>query len=111
MKPCWALMAVFDRPLLGKWDAAFVNEGPLSWVSGQASRPDRPGAHAWVLHASPDWSLSHLEEDGDCVTRQLLDAARRLPGASTFETIQCAAHRWRYARAVTPIERTNGMSR
>jgi predicted NAD/FAD-dependent oxidoreductase len=25
MEPCWALMAVFDRPLLADWDAAFVN--------------------------------------------------------------------------------------
>ena len=72
MQPCWAVMAVFDRPLLADWDAAFVNEGPLSWVSAQVSRPGRPAAHAWILHASPQWSKAHLEDDADSVREALL---------------------------------------
>ena len=53
MQPCWAVMAVLDRPLFKDWDAAFINHGPLSWVSSQAARPGRPAADAWVLHAGP----------------------------------------------------------
>ena len=48
MTPCWAIMAVLDRPLLRNWDASFVNSGPLSWISNQSSRPQRPQDHAYT---------------------------------------------------------------
>ena len=104
MQPCWAVMAVFDRPLFADCEAAFVNQGPLSWVSSQAARPGRPGAHAWVLHASPEWSMKHLESDAATVQEQLLTAARELPIAQSVETEWATAHRWRYALAAKPLD-------
>jgi photolyase PhrII len=118
MRPCWALMVLLDRPLLKSHDAAFINHGPLSWVSSQCSRPGRPTDHAWVLHANPDWSEAHLEDTHskksedthkqksqdthEEVSRLLLDAARKLPGAQAFEVREAPAHRWRYALAPEP---------
>jgi len=103
MRPCWAVMAEPDRPLLQNYDASFVNEGPLWWLSGQASRPGRPNGEAWILHAGPDWSEEHLQDDPDAVCEQLIEAARRLPIAGSFETRSAVAHRWRYARAREPL--------
>ncbi|MFC1701791.1 FAD-dependent oxidoreductase [Pseudomonadota bacterium] len=103
MRPCWAVMAVLDRPLFADWDALFVNHGPLSWVAGQAGRPGRPAADAWVLHGSPDWSQDHLEDGPETVRDQLLDAARQLPGVSQFKVLEADAHRWRYALAREPL--------
>jgi photolyase PhrII len=103
MRPCWAVMAVLDRPLFANWDAAFVNEGPLSWISSQNSRPQRPEAHAWVLHGSPEWSRANLENDSAEVTERLLDAARALPEVQDFQILDAAAHRWRYALAAEPL--------
>lgn len=103
MRPCWAVMAVLDRPLFAHWDAAFVNHGPLSWVAAQAGRPGRPAADAWVLHGSPDWSQAHLEYNPDMVRDLLLDAARKLPGAQQFDVLEADAHRWRYALAREPL--------
>jgi len=105
MTPCWAVMAVFDRPLLTNWDAAFVNDGPLSWVSSQNSRPKRPEAHAWVLHGNPDWSRSQLENEADVVAESLLEAARQLPVAQDFQVLNADAHRWRFALATQPLAR------
>jgi photolyase PhrII len=102
MRPCWALMVQLDRPLLQEYDAAFVNHGPLSWVSSQSSRPGRPDEHAWVLHASPGWSEAHIEDAHNEVMGLLLDAARKLPGAQAFEVCEAMAHRWRYALASEP---------
>ena len=104
MRPCWAVMAVFDRPLLREHDAAFVNHGPLSWLAGQASRPGRPGVEGWVLHAGPEWSQEHLEDDPAEVRNQLLKAALELPIAQAASVENAVAHRWRYALARTPLE-------
>ena len=104
MRPCWALMLQLDRTLLADYDAAFVNHGPLSWLSGQSCRPGRPSAETWVLHASPDWSQSHLEDSQEKVTGLLLDAVRNLHGVQPFEVLDATAHRWRYALAAEPLE-------
>jgi predicted NAD/FAD-dependent oxidoreductase len=99
MRPCWSVMAAFDKPLFSDWDAAFVNSGPLGWVAGQASRPGRPDAHAWVLHARHEWSNQNLEAEAEEITAQLLEAAADLPGSSDFVVLETMAHRWRYALA------------
>lgn len=104
MQPCWSVMAVLDRPLLPDRDAAFINEGPLSWVASQSDRPGRPSVPAWVLHANPDWSNRFLEYEPDQVCDLLLDAARKLPIAQAFKVEFAAAHRWRYALARQPLE-------
>ncbi len=103
MMPCWALLLVLDKPLFAEHDAAFVNYGPLSWVSSQRSRPERPSANAWVLHASPEWSSMHLEKPADEVRDLLLEAARELPLAQSFTLESAVAHRWRYALARQPL--------
>ena len=103
MMPCWALMSVLVEPLLAEYDAAFVNQGPLSWISNQCSRPGRPPANAWVLHASPEWSSTHLEKPADEVRDLLLEAARELPLSQPFTVESAVAHRWRYALAREPL--------
>lgn len=104
MLPCWSIMAVLDRPLLKGFDAAFVNTGPLSWIASQRSRPARPVAEAWVLHATPGWSSDHLEEKAGDVLQYLLAAARELPVAQPFVSEMAIAHRWRYALAHEPLD-------
>ena len=103
MMPCWALMLVLDKPLFAEYDAAFVNTGPLSWVSTQASRPQRSKSNAWVLHANPKWSSMHLERPAGEVRDLLSDAARSLPLAQSFAVESAVAHRWRYALAREPL--------
>lgn len=103
MMPCWALMLLLQKPLFEDHDAAFINEGPLSWVSSQSSRPGRPAADAWVLHASPEWSSRHLEKPANEVRDLLLDAASQLSLVQTFTVESAVAHRWRYALAKQPL--------
>lgn len=104
MMPCWSLMLVLNKPLFPEHDAAFVNQGPLSWVASQPSRPERPAANAWVLHAGPQWSSAHLEKSADEVRDLMLDAARALPLAQSFKVESAVAHRWRYALARQPLD-------
>ena len=94
MRGCWALMARFAAPLALPFDAAFVNQGPLRWVARDNSKPGRSGDETWVLHASAEWSETHLEQVADSVATTLLQAFGELgsPAAKAW-----MAHRWRYA--------------
>lgn len=102
MRPAWALMlrypAVVDLP----FDAAFVNHGPLRWLARESSKPGRTTApETWLLHATPDWSQTHLEADPEWVAVHLLaafvDLGAPLPQA-------WSAHRWRYADTAKPLQ-------
>ena len=100
MEPCWTLMVAFeDQP--GEIPEAAAGEGPLAWIARNAAKPGRPEAEAWVVQASPDWSRENLELDKD----QACDALLRLLGETGVapRVDWAAAHRWRYARAATPL--------
>ena len=103
MLASWTLMAQFNTPLLLPFDAAFVNTGPLRWLSRNNSKPGRLGQESWVLQATAPWSDAHLEDQPDDVIRLLLEAFKLLGGAEPATVI---AHRWRYADCVARSERS-----
>lgn len=94
--PCWAAMLAFDQPLQMEWDAARFAEGPISWAARNASKPARAVTETWVLHASPDWSRAHLEDEQDVVVDALIAAFASSVSASA--PVYSAAHRWRFAQ-------------
>lgn len=102
-QPCWAMMLGCDSPLPLPFDGAFVNAGPLSWVARNTSKPGRTGEEAWVLHASPDWSRDHLEDDAHTVGAALRRAFADATGVEAPADAVMTAHRWRYARAASPL--------
>jgi predicted NAD/FAD-dependent oxidoreductase len=103
MQPCHAVLVTFPRALELDFGGAFVSESPLAWVARNASKPGRPGAECWVLHANPEWSAHHLGEPCEAVAESLLRAfgdavGRELPAASFY-----SAHLWRFARTTQPL--------
>lgn len=104
MRPCWAVMASFAGRIEAGFDGAFVNAGPLSWVARDSSKPGRPEAECWVLHAGPEWSLEHLEDEIVDVERQLLEA---FAAAIGLERLPVPRHldamRWRFAIPDDPL--------
>ncbi len=105
MAPCWAVMTAWADALPVPFDAAFVNDGPLSWIARDGSKPGRPHPHTWVLHASPAWSTAHLEDPADVVAAALLEALSAIVGAPPPALVFSAAHRWRYASVVQSLNR------
>jgi predicted NAD/FAD-dependent oxidoreductase len=103
MQPTWALMASYCRAPDPGFDAAFDNEGPLSWMACNASKPGRPAAPAWVGHASVEWSRKYLERDADWVAQQLAAALGHRLGTADAPVF-LTAHRWRYAQCSERIE-------
>lgn len=96
--PCWAAMLAFEDEVDLPWDGAKMAGSGLSWVARNSAKPARGEPETWVLHASPEWSKHHLEEDKEAVALQLLDAFKAL--GVKAEPCYLAAHRWRYAQVV-----------
>lgn len=101
MRGSWAVMLRFAAPVPMGWDGAFINAGPLRWVARDSSKPGRQGQETWLLHASPEWSEAHIEDDAEAVTRTLVDAFAALGGPAP---LAATAHRWRYADTEPPLE-------
>jgi photolyase PhrII len=96
MKPCWAVLVTFPSGIDAGFDGAFINDGPLSWVARNGSKPGRE-TESWVLHATASWSERMLEADPDEVAAQLQDAFASATGLRLPEPTDLQAHRWRYA--------------
>ena len=115
MAPCWAVMVAFEKPLPTAFDAMLYPSPEISWAARSTQNegvfhtrtPD-----PWVLHATPQWSREHLEEDKDRVIEKLLSALRAASGVKLPELHSIAAHRWRYARTEVPLGKSylNGMN-
>jgi predicted NAD/FAD-dependent oxidoreductase len=96
LRPCWALLLGLHRPLRFELDAAFINTGPISWIARNSSKPGRAGGEAWVVHATPEWSESHLEaEDGEI--RESLHRAFEQVLEDRAGVLHAEVHRWRFA--------------
>ena len=104
MHGCWALMLAFEESLRLGFDAAFVNESPLSWIARNNSKPGRDqGSETWVAHANPEWTEAHIDLPNEQVRQVLLEefstsVGRRIPAPSHADT-----KRWRFAIAKQPL--------
>jgi renalase len=107
MAPCWAVMASWAEAVDVSFDAAFVNDGPLSWIARDGSKPGRTHPHAWVLHASAAWSVDHLELSAERVVPLLLRAFEAVVGRPVQAVSFATAHRWRYASVVRALEQSH----
>ncbi|MGD8869635.1 MAG: FAD-dependent oxidoreductase, partial [Gemmatimonadales bacterium] len=105
MAPCWAVMAAFDRRLELDWDVGSFPEDPVSLAVRNSAKPGRTDTESWVLHASPEWTASHLEAEPDTVAGDLLhEFAQRWVGDELPRRVFVGAHRWRYATATEPLD-------
>lgn len=96
LSPCWTVMATVDHAQAIPFDAAFINNGPLSWVANNASKPGRSQAPLWTLQASAQWTTAHLDQKPEEVSAALASAFEDISGARVSTTV---AHRWLYAKA------------
>ena len=97
MHPTWATMLVLSERPSFAYDGAFLNDDPvLSWIARDASKPSRGADETWVLHATRQWTVTHLEDDAVTVAAAMTDAFANAIGR-TVAPVHRIAHRWRYA--------------
>ena len=93
--PCWAMWVDIDQSQ--PFDAAFVKDSPIGWLAMDSSKPGRSSVNRWTIHATPEWSHTHLEDNPAQVMHDLTDALRAvLPNPFALEAR--GVHRWRFAR-------------
>lgn len=102
LAPCWALILGFQQALGLDYDGAWVQGSRLRWIARDTSKPQRrPGEH-WIGHASPEWSLEHLDDDPERVKEKLLKAFHEAT-ASHVQPVYADVYRWRYAQATSTL--------
>ena len=104
MRPCWAVLLGFDGPYAVAFDAAFCEASALSWICRDNSKPARPPAEAWVLHASSEWTEERLDADPEIIAHALSRELERLTGVSLPRVVHRDAHLWRYAQPDSEVE-------
>ena len=119
LEPCWAAMIALSIDIDGasSVDLMTSKSAPLAWAAREASKPGRfvtAGEDLWTLHASPEWSRAHLEDEPKDVASLLAGALLdRLAEVERREgrdgprarVTHASAHRWRFARAATSPHR------
>ena len=91
---CWTMMLRFHEAINMPFEAAFTNEGILSWVARNNSKPQRTGAEVWAIHGQSQWSQDQIDADPLTIAPQMIAAFVALGGQAPDEY---AIHRWRYA--------------
>lgn len=94
-RPCWAVMLAFDAPLPVESDV-LRGLGPIAWAARDSGKPGRAGGEAWVIHASSDWSATHLDLTPEAAAEQLTIAFLTILNLVS-QPVATRAHRWRYA--------------
>lgn len=100
MQGCWTMMLNFNAAPELSFDAAFINQGRLSWIANNSHKPQRTGLPTWVLHANTDWSEQHLDSDAAEVSQLLIASFVELTGLSPDAF---TSHRWRYASTANKL--------
>jgi predicted NAD/FAD-dependent oxidoreductase len=96
-QPCWTAMIAYAGRLPIAQDV-IRDCGPVAFAARNNAKPGRPEGEAWVVHASADWSLAHLESEPGRVAEALgAWLAQKADGAALPGCLHLSAHRWRYA--------------
>lgn len=107
MEPTWTTVVSTSEQLVteeGKvLDACFGGDHPaFDFISIERSKPGRDSDFI-VIHSTPEWAKSHLEEEPDSVAQEM---AAMINTTFNIQSQPVLAHRWRYARPTNPTVTT-----
>lgn len=105
MTVCWSAMFAFEEPLGLPFDAAFVLDSPLSWVSRfQGVEESHNNPDCWVLHSSPEWSLQYAASFRGRVMHALQDAFFEACDIPAVKPISSNVHCWKHALPINTLD-------
>jgi predicted NAD/FAD-dependent oxidoreductase len=121
MQACFALMLNIQNRLNTEFDGLFINNGFLSWVARDSSKPGRLNPEnknsrlngngninydeTWILHANSKWSELHVEDKKENVSQEMMEEFIRIIQSSEatdqaslkVEPQSHTLHHWLYA--------------
>ena len=105
MTVCWSAMFAFERRLDLPYDAAFVLESSLAWISRHQGAELDGDADCWVMHASPEWSQQYAASFRGRVMNALLDAFWEATDLEVQKPLSASVHCWKHALPINPISK------
>ena len=99
MQPCFALMLGYDKPKYFDWDAAFVSQSILSWVSINSSKPNRGEPFTVVAMSKNDWACENFDRQESFVIAEMLAELERISEKKLDDAAYLKLKRWKYANA------------
>ncbi len=103
MTVCWSAMFAFEPRLEVPYDAAYVLDSPLSWISRYQMAGQRDDLDCWVLHASPEWSQQYAASFRGRVMHALLEAFWEAIDLPKKKPVSSSVHCWKHAVPINPI--------
>jgi len=103
MKSCFTLMLGFEDNPIKNFDAAFVKDKIISWISVNNSKPLRATKPSIVINSTNSWADKHIDNDLRYVTQKMKNKLEEILN-SKINPVYSDLHRWRYAN----IESQNG---
>lgn len=99
--PAFAVMAVLDAPTHIPAPGALQILGePIGWLADNQQKGVSPAQVAVTIHAGPQFTATHFDDDQDTVAHTLIGAAR--PWLGDGNVISYQVHRWRYSQPINP---------
>ena len=97
-QPCLAVLAALNQPSALPEPGAIRNEsGAIAWVVDNTRKGISPNQPSVTVHASPDYSRLHFDDDLNGVGQYLLSQVSEWVPAHSISAVQ--VHRWRYSLA------------
>lgn len=105
MAPCWAGLYAFQNKPDIPFDVYRSKSDAVAWAAFNTSKPAREASsYCWVIHASRDWTRSHLNETKEDIAVALLKEFGTVCDIDDFgPTLHATAHRWLYAFVENPL--------
>ncbi|MCW5962888.1 MAG: FAD-dependent oxidoreductase [Bryobacterales bacterium] len=100
-EPCFTLIAQLSGDSGIPCPGALSLDGhPLAWIADNQQKGVTAGSAVVTIHAGPEFSTSHFDDDRERVIRLMEQAA----GQHLASPVRARhLHRWRYARPRTPL--------
>ena len=99
MQPCFTLMLGYEIENFFDWDAAFVSDSILSWVSVNSSKPNRGKPLSIIAMSTNEWANQNLSKSDSIIINEMLNELAKISGKTLNEASFIKLKRWRYANA------------
>ena len=101
--PRFACLVAFEDEVILEFEAATIEDAPLSFASRENSKPGREDNESWVLYGSREWSRSHRDAPPESLLDPILEAFTELGYQELPEVTYARVHRWRCSQSDQPL--------
>ena len=99
MQPCFTLMLGYDGDRHSAWDAAFISQSILSWVSVNSAKPNRAKPYTLVAMSQNAWARDNFARPEEQIIAELMTELEGVMGGKLGDATYIKLKKWKYANA------------